>query len=654
MAEIEEYSLESAQRLVRDAISRSENRFARWRALEKLYRTGQAVGTVTAGDVPDRLWDDIPELTLESINMVLPHANMIKATAMAHDPEFLVEPYSGGEQADVAAYQANEVLKYFWKRLSGTHIARDMTHDMVVLGNGFAKVGWAFAETYEEKTDTELADELKMLQETERRAAVLEDRSPKDNEQLVELLDFNKPVATRDEPFIEYVSPYDIFVPATARRIHEARWIAQRIIVPYDEVKANEAFNNDAVDQLQPASRTDRAKRRSDDERIEEGSGEDDPFAEVTLFEFYDMRARKMKVFGMDSEDPLYEGPLPYSHRHPPFVHMRNFEDGGIRFWAFGDIENIASIQSEFNEYVYEQMSNARRAGNKYAVDSEVLTDQMRELLESEQSDVVVPVDLQQKPINEAIQPMARQSLPTDIYQAKDELSMRMREVLGLNDFQTGGSGANRMSATAAAVVEGTASLRAADKKFQVETSLNQMGLLIILLCQEFMDIERSVRVMQPEGVAKWIQVDKDDLKGEYGIEVQGGSTQAVNPSTRQQRALEVMTQIIPMLGQEGYDTQPLWRDALRDYGYDPDRVLKKPPQQPPQPGQGGGPPGGGPGGGQGPPQGPPPGMGPGGGPGQGSGPQAPQPPPGSNSVPSQQMMGGPPVPSDTSGQDAL
>lgn len=596
MVQVDPYSLEQAQELVEDALTRSKTRHGKWNALEHLYRTGHYDEGMEAADVPPRLWDDIPGLTLDGINLVLPHMNIIRATAMERDPGFVVEPYTGGEDAEHQAYVGQELLSYWWKRTRATQIHRDMTQDMVVLGCGFAKVGWAFAEEERELDEDEIAEELDALIEADRRDAKLDKRPPKHEDELASLVEGVSSEVARDEPFVEYVSPYDIFVPPTARRLSEARWVAQRLTLPYDEVAANPAYDQDAVDALKPADALDRAERRSDDERIQEGSGEESPFAEVTLYEFYDMRSRRMMVFQLDTDKPLYgveEGveqvgdELPYGHRHPPFVMMRNFEDGGTRFWPFGDVENIAAIQHEFNEYVYEQMDNARRSGNKYVIDEEFYTSDVKEALESDESDVVVPVKLGNRNIGDIIQAIEREGLDADVYQAKAELAGRMKEVLGLNEFQAGGSGSDRMTATTAAVIDGTATLRAADKKMQVEEATSHTGLLLLLLNQEYLTEDRAIRIVQADGTPQWLDVSADDLVGEYGVSVESGSTQAVNPATRQARALELMTQIIPALSEDGYDTHPLWRKAIRDYGMDPNRVLKRAPQPPQEPGGG-------------------------------------------------------------------
>lgn len=629
MPDLAPYDLEDAQELVNDAVRRSTKRHDRWRALEHLYRTGLAVDTLAEADVPGHLWDDLPGLTLGAINLVLPHINIILASVVARDPAHVVEPYAGGDQAEGNARTGERALRYFWKRNKATDVLRDMTQDMVVLGSGFSKVGWAHEEAPTDREPDEMVQELAALVERERLNAKLDpEATPRTIDELVDMVPATATLVAQDEPYLEYVSPYDLFVPSNARRLADCRWVAQRVIMPADEVLANDAWNVEAG-QLTPISREARPDDREADENRRYGAtdGDDtDPFAEVELFEFYDMRTRTLLIFQLGSDEPIYEGPIPYTHRHSPFVQMRNFEDGGRRFWPFSDLEAVSAVQAEFNEYVTEQMENARRSGTKWAIDADAYDDDVAELLDSPESDVAIPIRLNGRNINDVVSALERKGLSSDVYQAKADLSGHMREILGINDFQAGGMGADRMSATAAAVVDGTATLRAADKVAQVERAASDMGLLMLLLCQEFMDLERAIRVTGDENAgAQWLDISKDDLIGEYGVSVEGGSTQAVNPATRQQKAMDLLSGVIPALEAAGYDTSPLYRIAMRDLGYDPDIVLVKPEPAPAAPPGPGGPPG----------MAMPPGL-------------PPMPPT------DQQLAGGPPVPAEFDGGLAL
>jgi len=288
------------------------------------------------------------------------------------------------------------------------------------------------------------------------------------------------------------------------------------------------------------------------------------------------MVTRELTVFQIDGSEPLYDGPIPYQHRYPPFVHFRNYNDGGMQCWAFGDLENIAGIQLMLGEVTRAQIDDLKRSGNKYAVRKRHMTPELKKQLESPIPDQVVVFDIPETSnLDDVVRPLTRTATPSDAYTMDAKLQDAMQGVLGINDFQAGGVGANRMSATAAAVVDGVATLRAQDKLAAVETGISSIGLRILLLCQEFLDENRAIRIAGANG-SMWLRVSASDIFGEFKVGVEGGSTRALNPATRAQRGIQTVQVVIPALSQLGYDPTNALRMALRDMGYDPNYLLVK------------------------------------------------------------------------------
>lgn len=576
--EMKPYDLQQMQNLVRHSVSIMEGRHQRWRVMEGIYRSGSLEEAQSLK--PGKLQEFFPSLDQHVVNMILPHINIILASVVSRDPLFMAVPYAGGEEAELSAEVANSVINYFWRRLQVTRELRDASSDAVKLGSGFLKVGWTHVE--EDKELTQLERQERALDEYERRrlSSILEEKEFDDSiETIMGKVANSSMQVIRSEPFVEYVSPYDIFVPSNSRRMDDARWVCHRVSLPIDEVLANPEFKVKASDIMRDGTTANPGdeyqaewRRQSEDSSGYYASAES--LDTATLWEFYDMRTRNLTVFQMDSRSPLWEGDLPWSHRYPPFVHIRNYTSTGNDFWGFGDIENIANLQHMLNEFVTEQLENARRAGQKYLVRADALTEELQAALESSEADVVAPVEVPNgEPLDQVIIPVFRQALSGDVYAAKQQIQEYMREVLGINDFQTGGLGADRMSATAAAVVEGVATLRAQDKIASIENGAAHVGNLILLLCQEYLDEPTAIRVSGIRG-ASWPEITKADLFGEFSVAVEGGSLKAINPASKEQQGLRTLQAVLPILTQLGYDPTPALRSALRDLGYNPDDVL--------------------------------------------------------------------------------
>lgn len=587
------YTLKDKQAVLRDAIRRMEPVHAHWRVLEALYRTG-AQRELTQLDISRILPFAIPGAFLRTVNMLLPHLTLVINSVSARDPKFVITPV-GGDPTVVEGNGiiAKAVLDYFWKRSDATSVLRDMTQDMVILGNSFCKVGWAYNESTRDRTSDEIT-----VQTDDAFLAAQEMGYAQDGildqelvEQIVEAVALTEHIVETDEPYVEYVSCYDMYMPADSRRINTTRWVCQRIRVPKDEIKENEMFNKKALEDLK--TDTSYADPATFNMLNQEPQHLPSAFEYVTVFEFYDMRDRTLCIFQQDAETPLYEGPIPYAHRYPPFVHMRNFSDGGSTFWGFGDVENVAGIQLMINEIMVAELNDLKRVGNKYFINKKVLTPELTRALQEAKPDQVIPIDLPGNvSINEVLQPVQRLATPQDNYYMEDKLQGYVQQILGISDLQAGSiQSASRVPATAVASFDGAQTTRSMEKMVNVEKASREIGTRILALCQQFLDDGKAIRIAGPNAPT-WFKVTPEDIDGEFSIEAEGGSTQAINPATRSRQGLEILTNIVPALTNLGYDPSNAVRTAITYMGLNPDHLLvrlePKPEQLAPQqaPGQ--------------------------------------------------------------------
>jgi hypothetical protein len=554
-----------------------------YRMLESLYRTG-AQRELTMLDLNRILPFPVPGAFLRTVNMVLPHLTMITNSVIQQDPKFLVTPVGGDiNVVERNAKIAKSVLEYFWQRTEATATLRDMTQDMVILGNGFGKTGWSYSEVTTDRTANDVTLEASDLIAAAQDIAQ-ETGQPIDQNTMNEIINtvsITQQMVELDEPYLEYVSPYDMFLPANARRLNSTRWVAQRMRVPVEEIKNNPNFNKDAAEFIKPDTDYSDPSTIANYENQEEGLPE--VFTHATVFEFYDMKKRTLSVFQTDSDVALFEGPIPYDHRYPPFVHMRNFSDGGNTFWAFGDLENIAGIQLMINEIMHAELNDLKRVGNKYFVNSKVLTPALTKALMENKPDSVIPIDLPNNvTMNEVITPVQRLATPADNFIMEGKLQDYMQRILGVTDFQVGNvAAANRIPGTAAAAIEGASTTRAIDKLMNVERAAREVATRMLALCQQFLDNSKAIRIAGPDAPT-WLQVTDVDIEGEFSIDVEGGSTSAVNPASKARQGQEILTQIVPMLTNLGYDPEPTIRQALSFMGLNPDNILVRPAQTAP------------------------------------------------------------------------
>ena len=202
------YNLQEKQSAVRDALRRMEPVHIHWRMLEGLYRTG-AQRELTMLDLNRIIPFPVPGSFLRTVNMILPHISMIVNSVVSRDPKFVVVPTAGDmETIERNAKVAKNVLEYFWQRTDATSTLRDVTQDMVILGNGFAKTGWSYSERTTDRTpeeqSIEAADLITAAQEVARESGLPLDEATIN--EIVQSVTVTQQLVDSDEPFIEYVT----------------------------------------------------------------------------------------------------------------------------------------------------------------------------------------------------------------------------------------------------------------------------------------------------------------------------------------------------------------------------------------------------------------------------------------------------------------
>jgi hypothetical protein len=565
------FTLKQAQRLVEDAVDRSKPRHKFWHNLEVMYRTGQH-GSLTPEVLNGTLFDVLSGDDLETVNLVMPKMRLQIARLTSRDPRPVAHATSGGPRSEDTERIVESVLDYHWTRQNGTMTVRDMAQDMVVCGNAFAKIGWSYSETEFPVSREEREQEAQIMFEVEREAALMQGRDPMTYDEILAAIPKTVSVVVQDEPYISYLRPIDVFVPTNARRLDESRWVAQRVIMPLDEAK----FRYPDSDIVPVVFRD---EHYIDDEDHDLNSSEE--FAE--LFEFWDQATRTLMVFQMGSDKPCYEGDWPHQHRYLPFVHIANNRGRPSDFWGFGEMQQLAGLQHRFNEVWTKIIDSTFRSGRKYLALKGSLDEEAVVALESDEDEQVVFVDGMpgENPAN-MVSPMLRQPISGEVLNAQNSLMGLMNEVLAFSDFDAGGVGADRMSATAAAAVMQVSESRATDKQMLVEEAGSRIFLLLLLICQQYMTEDTVVRIAGPDGTL-WPTVTSEDLQGEFKIRVETGSMNGESRSLRRSEGVQLLTQVTPALAQLGYDTDGVVRSALKRMGYDPDElgVMKMQPQMP-------------------------------------------------------------------------
>ncbi len=541
-----------------------------WRRMVDLYRGKHWPNTTASNE------------DLIAVNLAFSTVNVIAPAVSVNHPKIVVTP-NQPEDEDRAAF-VEAVVNHLWRHHDFRKPFRRSVKDFLIFGHGWLKVGWNFVEQERTLSDME-RDELFVdaVGETDMFAMenpVMAGDLPTD-EQMAASIPDTAMMVVEDQPFIERVSPYDIYIDPEATCLEDAQWICQRIIRPLEEAKKDKRYKASARKNLGADSVLNPMFTPTDREQQDQYL--QDIVDRTVIFEFYDIVNNKMSVLAQNGEEFLVDPiPMPYAYGQP-FVMLRNY-DVPDYFYPMGDLEAIESLQEELDK-TRSQLVNARkRYARKYLFHERSFGPEGREALEADEDGRLVPVVDENKSLNEVVIPMPQTPLSPEIYNYSAIIEQDINTVSGVSEYARGSMPEIRRTATEASIIADAQNARAADKLAIIEIGIGHLARRVIQLMQQFMTGEQMAQVADRGGENLFVPFERDDIVGEYDFSVEGGSTQPMNETIRKQQAVSLMNAVAPLVGVV-IDPAALAKYVLQTgFGVkNPDKFLIQQGQQTPQ-----------------------------------------------------------------------
>jgi len=550
----------------------------KWRRMIDLYR-GKTYWDVGGIGLPtDRI----------SVNLVFSTINVIAPSVAVNHPKITVVA-NREEDGDRAVF-VEAIVNYLWRHHDYRKPFRRTVKDFLILGHGWMKVGWKFVEEERERSEDEIGGDYATAQaevadfgyENPEMAGEL----PTDQE-MQDLIPFTQMEIVEDQPFVERISPFDMFIDPEATCLDDAKWIAQRIVRPIEEVRGDKRFRKGVRQNLQADSGL-KIRWENDDERDQYS----DLIQRVTLYEYYDLEEGLISVCADGADDYLLDPtPMPYNFGHP-FVLLRNYDIPDM-FYPMGDVEAIESLQEELNKTRTQMVNHRKRYARKYLYHERSFGPEGREALESDDDGRFVPVVDENRSLGEVVVPLPQVPLAPEMYNHSSLIENDINTVSGVSEYARGQMPETRRTATEASIIADAGNARASDKLAMVEICIGEIGRRVVQLMQQYMTRDQMVRITGKDDQQYYVAYTRDDIVGEFDFSVEGGSTQPLNETARRQQAISLMNALAPLVGTV-IDPAELARYVLQ-FGFgvqNPEKFLVQ--QQPMGPPEGAPPPEGG------------------------------------------------------------
>lgn len=559
-----------ARKSRRDTLEQYQERVTkcqRWREDEALPDSWSRLADLYRGQHFPSYMQDSGDLI--AVNLAFSTINVIAPSVAVNYPKIVVQA-NQPEDAKRAMF-VEAVVNHLWRHHDFRTPFRRAVKDFLIFGHGWIKVGWKFLE--QEQSIGELE-----------REEMINSAIAEFDETIVEdfLNGFETPTAediaasipstemriVEDQPFVERISVFDVFVDPAATCMEDARWIAQRIVRPLEEAEKDRRYKPSARKKLVANYSYDVYDESPHDDKA---SYLDD---QVVLWEYYDIMANTLSVYAEGADEFLVDPvAMPYAYGHP-FVMLRNY-DIPDHFYPMGDLEAIEPLQLELDKTRSQLMNDRKRYARKYLYHERSFGPAGREALESEDDGRFVPVIDENKPLNQVVMPLPQVPVAPEIYNYSNIIQNDINTVSGISEYARGAMPEIRRTATEASIIADAANARAADKLAIIEISIAQVAKRVVQLMQQFMTGEAMARVADAGGEDLFIPYGREEIVGEYDFVVQAGSTQPMNDTIRRQQAVSLLNAVAPLVGTV-IDPAALARHVLEDgFGVkDPEKFL--------------------------------------------------------------------------------
>ncbi len=528
----------------------NENYDQMWQRLINLYRGRQYRGQATG----DRL---LVNISFSTINTLAPAVSIGR-------PKINVNPRRP-EDADKAIV-TESIINYWWQHYGCQPEFQRAVKDYLILGYGWVKTGYRFIE--ESKVD-----------DTEYTADDLATGEPADDVEA-------ETIIREDRPFLERVDPFEMFVDPDAMTMNDARWIAQRTRRPLKEAKADKRYDAAARKDLSPSGYQKYGNQDLGYMSSQEASSSNPDNAYCDIYEYYNIDTGEMSVFSDSGGDKFLIKPIkmPYVFGHPFFM-LRNYEIPGF-FYPMGELEAIEPLQYELNETRTQMMLHRKRYSRKWLFQESAFDDDGRQALASDEDNVIVPVKSGEN-LNNVVTPMPALINPPEFYNQSSLIQNDIDRVSGVSEYQRGAIPETTRTAREAAIIAEAGNARVAEKLVAIENAIAACASNLIMLAQQFMTGEQTVRIVGTDAAPVFLTFDKDYISGEFDFMVEAGSTAPRNEAFRRDMALQIVSAMQPF-AQAGLVNLPKLAEYVLSQGFgvkDPGSFLQQaPPPEPPMP----------------------------------------------------------------------
>lgn len=347
-------------------------------------------------------------------------------------------------------------------------------------------------------------------------------------------------VTTFDDPTLENVNIYHLFVDPNATSLSDARWVIHRYYKTIDELEAvlengKPVYKN--IDQLR-----NQIKQTIDSDSPEDSLRHEYSFLRrnrvdktvdlVTCLEMWDMEDNTVCTIAEGTVIIRPEQPLPFWHGRLPFVRLI---DSIVphEYYGKGEIEPVLKQQYALDTMDSLVVDNAIELQmNMWKVSGDIDESELRS-----RPNGVIHYDAT---LGEAVDEITRPNIIAPGLQAREQLKADMQQALGITDYTQGADSTADRTATGTNIKAQSANARFAHKIQLFEEAMEEVGYQVMALYQQFMTEPKDIKVQGPQGQPMQVKLSPQQIAGQFSAKVEAGSSAPVDKDAQREDALNL------------------------------------------------------------------------------------------------------------------
>lgn len=452
------------------------------------------------------------------------------------------------------ARNSQETVNYEMKEYAIKKQIRKSLYDWKISGYGVMFTGWDTDVTYAEATqapqqqqeppqDTLLPSEGGQMPQRVDMSQFQQPPQEPPQEQQIESINKDRPDFRRLRPDRVYFSPDsedddDVY----------NRYVVIEETVSYEELKKDKRFKQEDVESISSFEFTD---TKSDQKS--------DTLKRVKLYHVWDKDKWCISVKGLDHN--LYETENQYKDVFGDQEALPIVLIWGIRklgeFYPYSDVYITQDQQNHMNKARAAEANHMKRFANIFIFKKGKIDPLDIEKIENAEEGSIIGIDTQDEPLNAVIMALPNPDM-TFPFQFETRLIDDTNVIQGINQYQRGSQQDQIKTLGQTQIAEAHSQSRRDQEQMIVEDYVEKIYQRLLQLNQAFLQQPVYTKIVGESGAQDWLSITKDDIQGEFDLQVESGSTVKMDDDVVRKQTLDAFNLLYPLP-----ESMPIKKDLM-------------------------------------------------------------------------------------------